>query len=367
MGKRAVVVLSSVAALLGILLVVALVVVLGNAAAPASAPGAWVPTQEPTPTPTAAAPRDDSSPTATPTPGPAPTPSAAPTSPAGACTRVLTEPQLDDLLGAGWTTYDLPTEYMRRVSIGTLGGIECRWQSENIFTAGTGSLSVIILPADRVPPAFVDAYSPVRCEESSDGTVCRASAFAGDYWVMTQALAASDDLPTQMLERATGHVASTVGATFEGTARQRQADWLLLPECEDLARDIRLDEIIGTGYEHGDPWGASEAPEDAMIREAGVAVVCPWFSVDGSGPRGDSFFPTAILAAGGAWAWEAIAGLESAVAVDVEGAVGAVIPRPGEPWATLFVTDGVNLIGVYGLEGADRILVAERILGALQS
>jgi hypothetical protein len=356
MRSRGVAVLAGVAVVLAIVVAVALVFLFANDREPAASSSAPAVTPEPESTPTTTLVLE-------------------PTVPLGGdCTRVLTDEQLDELLGAGWETSSAmrrDTEFpfppsMETTSMGTLGGLECTWYAGNESEAPMASLSILLLPADGVPPDFAADYATVRCDPSYDALGCRISKVVGDFWVMsgTYILSESESSPPESLERAADHAAATVGSAFDGVAADRQADWATLSTCEELSAEMRLEEVLGAGYVNG-YWEGVEQPEGRLLSAAGVGLHCRWFSVDGSAPGGENFIGGSTVASGGAWAWDAIAASESVTPVTVDGAVSAVTVDVGNqnPW--LYATDGVNVVTVENVPSSVGIDIAERMLAAI--
>ncbi|MFD0788882.1 hypothetical protein ACFQ0P_00615 [Microbacterium insulae] len=288
-----------------------------------------------------------------PSPTPTPTPTREPQVPFdGDCTSVLSAAQLDSLFPGGWRTeaesrdaQGLPSyPDIRATSVGTLGGIECEWHNAAASSDGSEaySLAIVVLPQDQVPTAFVEDFAIARCDPSYDAQGCRVARSAGEYWVMSRTYG-SQEASSSLLEAAADAAVSTIGDSFDGVPADDRDGWFTPLECEDLAEEISIGDVIGAGYVNG-YWEGSTQPEEILLSEGGVGFTCPWYSVDGSAPGGRSYIIQATVASGGAWDWDRIATRETATPVPVEGAVAAVTYPVNGDSVWLYATDGINVV-----------------------
>ncbi len=328
---------------------------------------ACAPTPEPQPSaaPTTPAPIVTPTPTET-TPPPVLTPTVAF---GGDCTRMLSDAQLDSLLGEGWATYaDKKSEWEVRPvagleSVQTLGGIDCRWvAAEDVETGATQQLRVVLLPAEEAPAGFASDFAEPRCDPAYDATFCRLAQTHGDAWVMASAGHLSGEPPVELLEKAVAEAA----ASFDGVAEAAswQETWWELPSCDSLADRMRLDEVIGRGFRSG-YWEGQEQPEQTLLDQAGVERTCPWSTGDHAPADGEFYIVDIALSSGGAWRWEEISGHEAADPVEVIGAQDAVVFEAGTRSTRVFVTDGTNVLAAGGAASDAMIEIASRALAAL--
>lgn len=324
-------------------------------------------------------------------PTPEPPPSAAPTTPAavptptptestpppvltptvafgGDCTRMLSDTQLDALLGAGWMTYpDKLKEWdvspvADLGSVQTLGGIDCRWVAADNDETGAPQLRVIALPADEVPAAFASDFSEPRCDPAYDVTFCRLAQTQGEAWVMASVGHTGGEPPVDLLQQAVADAASSYDGAAEAASWQKT--WWELPSCDSLADRMRLGEVIGRDFGSG-YWEGQEQPEQTLLDQAGVERTCPWFTGSETPADGEFYIVDVVLSSGGAWRWDEISGHEAAEPVEVVGAEDAVVFQTGTRSTRVFVTDGTNVLAAGGAASDAMVEIASRALAAL--
>jgi hypothetical protein len=178
-------------------------------------------------------------------------------------------------------------------------------------------------------------------------------------------LASAPDQPAEEFLHALDEVSASVEGSFDGRAADRAAEWLALPQCEALAEQIRLHELIGDGYRNG-YWEGAQQPEELLLAEAGVSATCPWHTGSGQvAPDGGFYILGATMIAGADWAWDQIAMADGATTAEVEGAIGAVVFPDGTNVA-LYVSDGTNLLLLRGADVGVLGELAERMLATLR-
>lgn len=314
----------------------------------------------------------DTAPSATSTPRPTAEVVREPTVPFGGdCTQVLTDAQLDELLGAGWVPFEeqLQAWDPQQVlvaevdTVGTLGGLECAWWSEGADELE--KLDVMVLPAASVPDDFAADFSEARCDPSYDVTLCRLAAAVDDVWIMATAARDFDEPPVQVLEATIDAVATTTSGSFDGAAADRTEEWWPVPDCEALNDEIALQELIGA-YRNG-YWEGNVQPEETLLRSASVQAICPANTSDGAAPDGGHYILTPVVAPGAAWQWDALAAVEGMEPATIAGASEAL--QLSATYSTaLYATDGVNVVTIT-LDKDEPVEVAaeilERMLAAL--
>lgn len=297
----------------------------------------------------------------------------------GDCASVLRAPDLDELLGEGWLSYDefLAIEgypdYPRMTPLGTLGGLECSWWVAAPDDADFGTLSILVAPAASIPGRFAEMYADARCDGHYNGTECRLSRTVGDAWILVRAGDTVQDLPTAVLTRALDAVAVQGAEAFDAVPATAQSTWWTIPDCVTLAEDMSLADVLGVGYGGGDGfWEGSPSPERIMEQEAGVSLMCEWWTQTVANPPsidGESHMPMLTLSAGGAWQWNEIAAFEGVERVDVAGAEDAVLFISDDEFLgpLLYATDGVNVLEVgWGTDSVPVLtMIAEKALAAL--
>lgn len=327
----------------------AVLLLAGCASAPAAAPA--------TRSPTAGAPE----PTPTFTPVLVPTPAFG-----GDCTEVLTDAQLDELLGQGWLTFAsyirevVPEEPLNHVpdlpSVATLGGIECDWVAEDMSQAPPAGIRVTILPAAEAPGDFGDRFSTPTCLTMYDYLRCGLAALSGDAWILAT-VPVLDELPGGVLENVIAEVSATIGTELGSVPVDFGQETTLLPDCEELGEAILMEELIGEGYKVG-PYEGAPGPEAILLEEAGAELTCTY----STGPdRIEDRFDTidAAFSAGGDWAWEDVAASEGAEVVELPGGGEGIIFRAEYPQTSyVFATDDRNL---YRAGGAEVDLLLETV------
>jgi hypothetical protein len=251
-------------------------------------------------------------------------------------------------------------------SLGTLGGLECRW------VAGEGGpfpevhdLRIVLLPAEQAPQTFAADFAVARCDSSYDARPCRLAGTEGDLWIMARAGYEFEAPPVAFLEQAIAAAAASAEAPLAARAADRRPEWWDLPDCEALGADMGLAELIGEDYRYG-YWEGSLPPEEALLAEAGVQGTCPWFTGDTRPPDGEFYIVDLTVAAGAAWQWEQMEDAEASVPVRVAGAESAIaVERDGRANDVVYATDGVNVIAARGADSEFLLRLAERALAAL--
>lgn len=330
--------------------------------APSQTPSASSPSATPEPTPTEAA------------------PVVAPTLPfRGECAAVLAASDLDDLLGVGWLTVDEfrtaagRPDYPRMTPLGTLGGVDCAWRAAAPVDGDVESLGIIVAPAASIPSGSAETFAEARCDAGYDGSQCRLARTVGDAWILVRVGDFVQDPPTALLERALDAVAARLAEPFDAVPATAQPAWWTIPDCVTLADDMSLAEVLGVGYGGGDGfWEGAPSPERIMEQEAGVSLMCEWWTMTVPNPPsvdGESHMQMLTLSAGGAWEWDEIAAFDGVEEVDVAGAEDAVLFISDDPRLRplLYATDGVNVLSVgWGTDSTEVLtMIAERALAAL--
>ncbi len=286
----------------------------------------------------------------------------------GDCTRMLSDAQLDSLLGEGWASYsDKLKEWdvspvARLESVQTLGGIECRWVAADDGEGGAPQLRLTLLPAEEVPATFESDFSEPRCDPSYDVEFCRLAQTRGEPWVMASVGPTTDEVPVDLLQQAIADAASSFDGAAE--AASRQDTWWELPSCDALAGRMRLDEVIGPDFGSG-YWEGQEQPEQTLLDQTGVERTCPWFTGDTLPADGEFYIVDVVISSGGAWRWDAISGHGAAQPVEVVGAQDAVLFETGTRSARVFATDGTNVLSAGGASSEAMVDIASRALAAL--
>ena len=290
----------------------------------------------------------------------------------GDCARTIAATDLDEILGAGW----MPREQQLRAwdparvippaldATGTVGGLDCRWfAGEGGLDASVDALGVVVLPAASAPPTFTADFSAARCDPSYDASFCRVVTVDDDLWVMVSAGSALEQPPTGVLSRAAEAVRAAASEGFDGQAADPQPEWWSLFECDALAEEMTLAEVIGEDFDSG-YWEGSEQPEQTMLDEAGVERTCNWSTSAGNmAPDGGYYTVALTMAPGAGWNWDAIAGADDADVIEVDGAEAAVAFAFNPPDAeAVYASDGVNVLKVVG---APRDIVADLASRAL--
>lgn len=321
-------------------------------------------------------------------PSPSPTsPSPTPTAPQevvdpvrlfdGDCGEVLTDAQLQDVVGAGAMTdqdylVSVGTPVRPRVTPeGTLGGLECRWRTAEESSAELGDATVLILPAPQVPASFVGAFADRECAPMYDAMICRVARTADDVWIMARSGHVAGESGEEPSEESLRRVIDAVAESLPrgaGTPEPvtRTAAWWNTPSCEEFATAMRFDELTDGGFEHG-YWEGSEQAEQTLFDAAGVSRHCPFYtSSDRMTDTEEHRIFSVLTYPGGQWMWETLA--EGAEALDLEGAEAAMAYLNGNAAGTVYATDGVNVVEVGGDEDLDFFTdVAERALAVLAS
>jgi|UPI00039CBDB8 hypothetical protein len=324
--------------------------------------------------PPAASPTPDASGPAVPTPTATAATVASPTLPGdGECSSVLTDAQLDEMLGEGWMTYDeqLTTWDADRLllprvsSAGTVGGWACDWVADQAVGAGSPqSLGVLVLPA-QAAPAAADDFVEARCDPAYDAVNCRLAKSDGGVWIMARAGYQYEEPPVEFLESVIDSVVESLDDASAWRGLDETAEWWGAPSCDALAEKMRLEEIIGEGFGAG-YWEGSEQPEQAILAGAGVEFTCPWFTGSTLPPDGEHYIVSAVIMPGGAWKWSAIAAMKGAESISVPGATEALAFERGKDATHVYVTDGVNLLEIGGAPSDVLSSIAQRALTALE-
>lgn len=332
---------------------------------------ACAPTARPGSSPTPA-----SSPSAAAEPTPSVEPVTTPTIPLGGeCGDVLSAVQLDDMLGEGWKTRDervlewVPDNPILPTAGGleTIGGLDCHWMIGGDFSPGSPwDLGVVIVPAVHAELPSVKDLTEMHCDPAYDTTICRLGRVMGDVWVLVSTGVPGDELDSAaFLPQALDAVAATIGDGVEAAALPPAAGWWTLPECADIAEQVRLEDFLGEGYRSG-YWEGSPQREQLMLADAGAQLTCPWFTGEAGGAPDGAFYIVSLdLAPGAAWRWDEIAGAQDAIVASVTGADAAVAFDLGEGNAAVFATDGVNVLEVSGVPEGMALTLVERALSAM--
>lgn len=284
----------------------------------------------------------------------------------GDCSVVATDAEVSAATGGAVTATPYSGDDMPDWVVQSLGGIRCAWGP-----ADANGVWVTVIPVAAAGQDVVD--------EASDGEpscyggyvdagyqdACSFSTTVGDWWYAgvvytapdsdVEASDAIDELVADFATRSTAHPA-TVPTALDRT-------WTATPDCDalDEAVDttsigIDLDAVAGNQPEEAGPgfYGAVTAIGEQT---------CYWEDADGAQAQ------TGILP-GGWWALEREALRPGAAAVSVPGTTRSVlVPEPdGSTSATVYVTDGVNLVAARGTLdpgqlGALAVLVMEGVTG----
>ncbi|KQX06549.1 MULTISPECIES: hypothetical protein [unclassified Leifsonia] len=289
-------------------------------------------------------------------PAPRPTPAvvtpavAVPTAPAAAfggdCSVVATEAEISDATG-GPSVLLLPSPADAGYAdwaIRGLGGIRCTWSNER-----SDGVWVTVVP---VATAGQDIIDDVSLGQPYCYGACSFSTTVGDWWyagvVSTpddsgiDPMVAIDDLVAAFGARAAANDA-VAPTRIDGT-------WDDVPECEILGERVDTTALLGSDLEPtpGNVPGEAGPGFYGSLRAADYSA-CFW--------EGDGTMAEIGLLPGAWWAVDEQAALPGAVAVDVPGAVRAVLVPGADDFETdtLYVTDGVNLATASGGYGTDQL------------
>ncbi|MCR2793902.1 hypothetical protein NQ156_12580 [Microbacterium sp. zg.Y625] len=311
---------------------------------------------------------------------PAPTPEAVGPVAAfdGDCANVLTQQQVESILGVGatdqasWSEANAGASARRGIDLNaesTAGGLECTWMGGEGagLPEGMDGISVYALPEAAV--TGVD-FSDPRCEPSYDSTLCRMSRVANGVWLMARAGWQLSAPPVEQLDAALTAAAANLASFPAPVSATRGSTWWELPSCDDIASHIGLSDLAGANLYGGFEGGPSPQPEDELLDDAGVARRCAWFTDSGSAdPAGRSAsFALEIMPGGAGW-WDDVAAHPDATAVTIPGAEGAIVT--GEEGTHIAVaTDGVNVLRAVHGHPPDNdfalvVELGERALAAL--
>jgi len=332
------------------------------------------PTAEPIDTPTPA-----TTGTASPTPSPTPSvPAEGIVAFGGDCDNVLTEAQVEEILGAGalpfpeWMAVHYP-DYGEPASgpLERAGGIDCRWMAADDaegLPEGMTEIGILAMPAEAAGDAETAALADARCDPQYDSTSCRLGRSSGDTWLMARAGAFMETPPVELLSAALDAAESNLAAYPAPIAAAREASWWDIRDCVELGKAIDLADILGPDYHNG-YWEGSPQHEDFLLEAAGVGQFCQWSSDSMAIPEGEEHYIVSLtLEPGGHWRWADLAA-DDRLPADVNGAQEAIrFVAEGEDRissATTWATDGVNLLLV-GVEGGSvDVRIAERVLAEM--
>lgn len=113
----------------------------------------------------------------------------------GDCAAALPAAEIEGYLGPGWNTAEAHFAQFGAgdvpdfAAFGTMGGLFCEWFSADgaDVVPGVSALSVLVVPVDRVPAAFVDDFADAVCAPDSDAVYCRLGRVDGDLYVLARA------------------------------------------------------------------------------------------------------------------------------------------------------------------------------------
>lgn len=288
---------------------------------------------------------------------------------------MLTDADLDELLDEGWTPYEEHLTTVEGLSTphtipeGTVGGLTCRWKAPEESSSAVSDVTIVAIPESEVPEEFLTVYAEKRCDPQYGGEICRLSRIVNGVWIEAFSgyfVGERFDEPTAaFLERAVEAVANGVAARA-GTAvpATPTADWWSPMTCEAFAEQMRFGELTEGGFESGYYEGGQQA-EQTLKDSMGVSRYCPYHTADDRMATGQDHRIFSVDAnPGGHWMWSYLS--DGGTSVEADGATDAVLFTFGEQDATVFATDGANVVEVAGPEGVDFVVdIAERALEAL--
>lgn len=302
-------------------------------------------------------------------PTPTPTPSATPEHTiafGGDCANVLTVDEVHDLIGDG--AYPSALTAGAQPGIGTLGGIDCRWDAdENGATGpnGVGSIEIRAAALSTVDSLFVAEVADARCDPWTDSTVCRLGRVVGDVWLMASAVSGDSETEPHavLLDSALSSAAGRLAAYPAPVPLAATSGWWTLGSCADLGVRLGLDAVLGEGYVTG--WWEGNPDEQLdfrMTRAQGVEQLCQWFPdyTTETGRNADAGIISATLWPGGGWDADRL--LAGGTAITVAGAQRAVAGADDPD--SVYATDGVNAVRVRTADSAASVDIVARILAA---
>lgn len=346
-----------------VILLLVLFAVSGCAATPASVPAENVPIE--------------SAPTPTPTPTPTPQWTIAY---GGGCDAMLTGDQVDTILGSGATDYAAWfQEHVEPIAPeaeppmspdaeGTAGGLSCTWVASPDADRADRRLTILALPQSVAEPAAAAALAEPECDWMYDTRVCRLGAARDGLWVMADLspMGEEDAAPTDTLDAAIAAALDNAGQYPAAVPAPPTGQRWPIVACEQLGREMALEELLGADYWSG-YWEGSRQREDDIYEHAGVQQFCQYGT--GESAAGVGHHIVSITSQpDGAWMWGRT-GATSGDVIAVEGArdaVQMVTPRDGgRAHDRVLATDGTNIIRV-SVEGGELAAeVAARAIAAL--
>ena len=287
-----------------------------------------------------------------------PTPTAAPLAApelalGGDCRIVATEAEISEATGGPVTPRIASGASHADWAIQGLGGMRCAWDD----ATGNG-VWVTVIPTSAVGQSIVDAQGADQphCYAGSAGgpeqAACSFSTAVGAWWyagvVYTAAgsgidpKAAVDALVSDFGTRAASHAADVPSET-PGT-------WTTVPTCDAL--DALVETTPSVGVElvatSGNSPGEAGPGYSAALAASGYRA-CFW--------EADGAMADIGLLPGAWWVVEQQTALPGAVAIDVPGAVEAVLVPGDDEWDddTVYLSDGANLATVNGSFTAEEL------------
>lgn len=345
------------------LVIAAVLLLSGCTSAPAADPVAT-----PTATPSA---------TTTPTPTP-PAPAAGVVAFGGDCANVLTEEQVEEILGAGalpfseWmANYDPDYRAPASSPLERAGGIDCRWMAADDaegLPEGVTQIGILAMPTDAAGGEEVALLADARCDPQYDATNCRLGRTSGATWVMARVGAYIETPPDELLVAALDAAEANLAEYPAPVAATREASWWAIRDCDELGEAIDLADFLGPDYRSG-YWEGSPQHENFLLEAAGVGQFCQWSSDSSAIPEGEEHYIVSLtLEPGGHWRWTDLAA-DNRLPADVRGAKDAIRFSTAETdriaSGTTWATDGINVLQV-GVEGGHvDVRIAERVLAEM--
>lgn len=332
--------------------IAALVGLLAGCSSPAPVPAAST-SAAPRPTPASAT-------------DPVPLPSVPLAAFGGDCSVVATDAEVTAATGGTATTSPVELTSVGDMAILTLGGIRCVWTADE----GEGAW-VTVIPTAAVGAAVLDDASDGQpyCYRSDGGAgeqdACSFSTTVNDWWYAGVVYAAhdSDVDPVDAIDALVTDFGSRAPAHPAAVPAKADGSWTTVPTCEALGSAVDTTPLVGVDLEAepgSDPGEAGPGYYGALA--AAGERSCFW--------QGDDRTVEVALLPGGWWAVEQQKARPGSVVVDVPGVrASAVVPAAdGDRFDTVYLSDGANLVRVYGdFSDAQRGALGSAVMAAVSS
>ncbi len=290
------------------------------------------------------------------------------------CSRVLTDAQRDQILGAGsrtaaeWFAENSPTVDLTPAPSGAepitvLGGIKCRWfvDEGGDLPDGMGDLTVSVFPLVAVAPEYRTALAAPRCDPSYDATICRQGRTVGDTWLLASSGWMLVEPPTTQSTAALDAVAANLADAPSPVPLTSSPEWWTFVGCDELGEALALSDLLGTHYFSG-IWEGSAQFEQKILESAGVEMVCQYSSDSANIPADRDFSILTVTVRPGAASAGTFAAGDDETATLIDGAQTAFVNASG----TVRSTDGTNVLIVASEGDGIEVEVMERALALLR-